>query len=428
MTRFLIATMAVPGHITPFAPIARELTQRGHEVAWYSSQFFKDKIEASGARFFPIKSAIDYGDNDYNRYWPERATLKGLDQVKFDFINLFVGSIEGQYEDLLEILKDFKADVLLHDSAVVAAMWLGLAGRLPTAMLNISVAHFPSRDLAPFGLGVLPDSSTPGHFRNRIMNFMGNNVIMRPVNQAYIDVAKRHHMPVFPFRPTPSPFLTLQPSVPEIEYRISDLPPTLHYIGALLPLTPEFTPPVWWAEITQSSKAIVLVTQGTIATNSEQLIQPTLQALETENVRVIATTGGKTAAELGLQVPANARVEPFIPFVPLMKHVAVYITNGGFGGVMIALANGVPVIGGGNTEDKAEVNNRLTYAGIGINLKTPTPTPDQLHQAVQTILKTPGYKQNAQKVQAALARHDAPHEAADLLEKLAATRQPILNA
>lgn len=329
MSKFLIATMAIPGHVAPFAPVARELVRRGHEVVWYSSKFFKSKIEATGARFVPITSALDYGDNEYNRYFPERAKLEGLEQVKFDFIHLFVGSAEGHYKDLSEILKTFKADALLHDSAVIGAFWLGISGVIPTALLNITVAHFPSRDLAPFGLAMPPDSSAPGRFRNRMMGFVANNLVFRSVNQSLKEVAARLHLPPFPVRPTPSTFLTLEPSVPEFEYRISDPPPTMHYIGPLLPETADFTPPPWWDSVIQSDKPIVLVTQGTIATNADELIAPTLKALEHEDIQVIATTGGKSAAELGLQVPANARVEPFIPFVPLMEHVDVVTTQPG---------------------------------------------------------------------------------------------------
>jgi len=32
MARFLFATMAIVGHVAPIAPVARELTRRGHEV------------------------------------------------------------------------------------------------------------------------------------------------------------------------------------------------------------------------------------------------------------------------------------------------------------------------------------------------------------------------------------------------------------
>jgi len=170
---------------------------------------------------------------------------------------------------------------------------------------------------------------------------------------------------------------------------------------------------------------VVLVTQGTIATNAEQLIAPVLRGLADLDLLTIATTGGKTAEQLGLDVPANARVAPFIPFGVLMPFVHVMITNGGYGGVTIALAHGVPVISGGTTEDKPEVSNRVAYSGVGINLRTATPTPDQIRAAVQKLLADTSYREKAKQMQAEFARHNAPAEGADLLERLAATKQPV---
>src|SRR5690349_17761030 len=120
MPRILVATMPVPGHVAPMRMVARKLVERGNEVVWYGSQFFQAQIESTGARFMPIKSALDYGDSDYDKYFPERARTKDFAQIKFDFKHLFIDAVEGQVKDIRQILADFKADVLIGDPAVVA--------------------------------------------------------------------------------------------------------------------------------------------------------------------------------------------------------------------------------------------------------------------------------------------------------------------
>jgi MGT family glycosyltransferase len=427
MSRFLIATMPVPGHIAPIAPIARKLVERGNEVVWYTSQFFQKKVEATGARFAPLKSTLDYGDSEYNRYFPERAKHKDLAQVKFDFKHLFIEPIPGYMKDLREILKDFKADVLIGDSATAAMKLLADETGLPWVVMNITVLGTPSRDTAPFGLGMLPSSSVMGRLRNRLLYWVAEKVVFRDVQAYYDAMAARNGLPHFIFRPTESEYLYLQPSVPAFEYPRSDLSPQVHFIGPLLPEAAKgFTPPAWWPEVTNAQKPVVLVTQGTIATDAEQLIAPTLQALADEDVLVVATTGGKTAAELGLNVPANAHVEPFIPFGELMPHISAMITNGGYGGVTIALAHGVPVVSGGTTEDKAEVSNRIAYSGVGVNLKTATPSAEQIRAAVRQVLADSRFREKAKQMQAEFARHDGPTEGARLLERLALTQAPVL--
>jgi UDP:flavonoid glycosyltransferase YjiC (YdhE family) len=104
------------------------------------------------------------------------------------------------------------------------------------------------------------------------------------------------------------------------------------------------------------------------------------------------------------------------------------VTNGGYGSVMIALTHGVPLVVGGTTEDKMEVSARVAYSGVGINLRTATPTPEQTREAVRSVMTDVKYREKARAIQAALSRLDAPTKAVELLERLAATRQPVTAA
>lgn len=430
MAKFLVATMPIPGHVLPVQPVVRRLIEQGHEVVWYGSRFMQAGIEASGARFEPIRSTLDFGDSDYNRHFSDRARLKGLAQLRFDFKHVFVDPIAGYLQDLREILRGFHADVLLTDSGVAAAKILSHQDGLPWAALNISVLALQSTDVAPFGLGLMPSTTPLGRLRNRLLYKLVDRMIFRDVQRHYDAAAARHGWPIFPFRPAASPYLYLQPSLPSFEYPRRDLPPQVHFIGPLLPEPPRTrrSLPAWWDDVIDPAKTVVLVTQGTIATDAGQLLVPSLQALAGEDVLVVATTGGPSAAQLGLSVPANARVEAFVPFTELMPHVDILLTNGGYGGVSIALAHGVPVICAGTSEDKPEVCNRVAWSGLGINLKTATPTVAQIRDAVRRMRSDSRYRQRAQALQAEAARHDAPAEAARLLVQLAQSKRPIYAA
>jgi MGT family glycosyltransferase len=263
--------------------------------------------------------------------------------------------------------------------------------------------------------------------RNSALSFLAPNVIFKAVSDELIHqcdqlgVRRRKFEGVLV-----SPFLFLQPTVSAFEYPRSDLPPQVQFIGALLPDAPStFTPPSWWDMVTNKQRPVVLVTQGTVATNPQELIAPTIQGLASADVQVIAAGVKDWQSQEMDHLPDNVHVEAFVPFKPLLPYVDVYVTNGGLGGVQFALSNGVPIVVGGTTEDKPEIGNRIAYSGVGINLKTNKPTPEQVRTAVMTILATPQYRHKAQHIQSELARHDAPREAALLLEQLAKTKQPI---
>jgi UDP:flavonoid glycosyltransferase YjiC (YdhE family) len=427
VARFLFATMPVPGHVAPIAPIVRRLVSRQHEVVWYTSEFFRRPVEATGASFRPIVSTLDFGDGDYDAHFPRRAGLRGLRQIVFDFEHAFVGSVEGYVHDLRTIADELAPDVLVTDPAVGAGWILETVDGLPTATVNVTVLGLQSRDTAPFGLGLRPASGPVGAVRNRVLYWLVDHVIFRRVNRAYRSLAHRHGWPIVPFRPRAGRFLYLQPSIPALEYPTSDLPPQVHFVGPLLPDPPaDFDPPAWWADVDAARAAgrpVVLVTQGTVATDPAQLLGPTVEGLGGEDVLVVVA--GADPAALGT-VPANTRVAPFVPFGLLMPSVDVYVTNGGFGGVMIALAQGVPVVVAGTSEDKSEVAARVAYAGVGLNLRTERPAPAQVAGAVRRLIDQPAFVERARQVAAELARYDAPDLAVGLLERLAETGRPVL--
>jgi UDP:flavonoid glycosyltransferase YjiC (YdhE family) len=148
----------------------------------------------------------------------------------------------------------------------------------------------------------------------------------------------------------------------------------------------------------------------------------------------------KICAERGWPIrPARPAGSPYLnlqpsvaeaecPFTAVMEHVDVYVTNGGFGGVMIALTNGVPVVVAGTTEDKAEVAARIAHRELGIRLRTSTPRAAAVRGAVRTLLDDPGYTERAARVGKLLRGQDAPTNAVRLLARLADTGEPVVAA
>jgi MGT family glycosyltransferase len=425
MAKFLICTISVIGHVSPALPIARKLVDRGHQVYWYTGSEFQAKVESTGAHFIP---AVNISPEWMAKWMARRNALQGVAQLKFDLKYGFIDAAVRQFKDLTEILRDFPADVMLADFCFLGAAWIHEQGGPPWAGFSVSALAFSSRDTAPFGLGMKPDASAFGQFRNRGLNWLTDRVIFREVtaymNQVRADLGLAPSQTSF-FNII-SPFLHLVGSVPEFEYPRRDLPNQVHFVGSLLGnIATEFTLPDWWEEL-KGDPPVVHVTQGTITTDPKRLIIPTLQALASEDVLVVATIFDRSLESLLPDgIPANARIASFIPHPQLLPHVDVMITNGGFNGVQMALANGVPLIGAGKSEDKPEICARIEWMGVGIDLKTDKPTPEQIRSAVGKILADRSYQKRAQDMQKIISEYDAPSIAATLLEQLAITQQSV---
>ena len=82
------------------------------------------------------------------------------------------------------------------------------------------------------------------------------------------------------------------------------------------------------------------------------------------------------------------------------------VTNGGYGGVQQALANGVPLVVAGDSEDKPEVAARVQWSGTGINLHTGRPSPAMVARAVRRVLTHDSYRARARALQAEIAASD----------------------
>ena len=182
----------------------------------------------------------------------------------------------------------------------------------------------------------------------------------------------------------------MQLTVPGFEFPRRDLPPSVHFVGAL-PIIPNQAPIPPWAHELDGSRKVVFVTQGTLANHDfGQLVTPTLAALANEpDVLVVVTAGGRSVDDIPGPIPSNVRVASYLPFEWILPKADVFVTNGGYGSVNQALSFGVPLVTAGLTEDKADVNAHVAWFGVGIDLKTNDPTQEALQAAVRNVLDKP---------------------------------------
>jgi len=433
MTRLLLASMPAHGHVAPLVPLAKALRARGHEVFWFTGPAYRERVEAAGAHYCPMIDCWDLDAGNLDAAFPGRAETKGLARFRFDLREIFIAQVPGQVADLERHIAQIQPDALIAEPSIAAACSVVHARTgLPWATMGITALTMPSADTAPFGFGVTPMAGRIGRLRNRAMQAAIDRTLFRAIDADYRAMAAR--LGIEPhaggiFGSTLSPYLYLQPTVPAFEYPRGDLAPQVHFVGPHLPdAPPAATLPAWWGAMLEDDRPVVLVTQGTVATDATELVLPTIEALRDAPVQVIGTTGGPDPADVlrGAELPANARLERFVPFDALMPHVKAYVSNGGYGGLHFALAHGVPMVVAGKTEDKAELVARTSWSGVGIGLRRQRVSPAQIGRAVRRVLDEPRFRARAGALQAEMAAAPGPARSAELVEALVATRAPVV--
>jgi MGT family glycosyltransferase len=417
----VFATTPADGHTVPALPIARALIERGHRIRWYAGRKYADRIRAIGAEYLPM-SDHDFSLVGLDEYFPERAQLSGIAKLKFDMTDGFARPSRTHLADLRAALDREPADLIVGDTGMGAGPMLTELGGPPFVALGISVVGFPSDDVPPFGLGLRPTSSAIGTLRNRLLHTLVRRTLFAAMSRAVNEIRTDVGLPArdeIVFEYMLHAALYVQLGAQGFEYRQRDLPGHVRFVGPVRPQPIEgWTEPDWWSDL-DAGRPVIVLNQGTVATDPTQLLLPGLAALAGEDALVIAVTGGRDPGELG-PLPANARVERFIPFERLLPRADVLVTNGGFGAVQLALAAGVPIVAAGRTEDKVEVAARVAYSGVGLDLRTQTPRPEAIADGVRRVLSDDRYRRRARELQAEIASAGREAGAADHVETLLA--------
>jgi UDP:flavonoid glycosyltransferase YjiC (YdhE family) len=85
--------------------IAIALRDQGHDVRWYTSKIYKEKLNNLGIFHYQFKKALEANQFNIDEVFPERKKLKaGSPQLKFRFEASFYLQGTGIFEDISEIM------------------------------------------------------------------------------------------------------------------------------------------------------------------------------------------------------------------------------------------------------------------------------------------------------------------------------------
>ncbi len=423
MSSIILATAPIHGHVSAYLPIARHLVARGDQVRFVTGSRFAETVADTGATHVALPPESDFDDRmDVNATFPQRGELRGTAAIAFDVETLFVGPGRGQYEALAKTIDAESAHVVVADPLFIGAAHL--LGRPPEERPCVLVgSHLPlplgSRDTAPYGMGL-----TPAPFFNSIRNRALTKLTDRLLSKANA-LADRHHQELFGRsygRPImdwiPRADAIAQFTIREFEYPRSDAPAQLHFVGPLHGHSPPAPEPAWWHEL-DGSRPVVHVTQGTIGNKDfGQLVAPALEGLADDNLLVVVSTGGRPLESLP-PLPTNARAAPYLSYADLLPKTDVFVTNGGYGGVQLALRHGLPIVVTGGQEDKPEVGARVAWTGVGIRFKEESPSPETLRKAVHKVLTDDRYRRAAQQMSLRMAQAPGLPGLARIIDDLA---------
>lgn len=369
-----LATAAGGGDWPPLAAVISALIERGHSVQCLGDEALVRRVAGTRIAVDPLPPGRDLP-----------RLMETRDEASGELLPL------PQWTDdvlpwMLERAQAFAPDVLVSSDFTFP---LGMALRLPLGA-PLGVVH-GTVYLGPGATRPLEADYTPSEIARRARDF-----------------AMFHN-----------------PERPELELRATDAqldpPPTTvrgnqHWIGPLLWEPAQPTP----AFLDEPGAPWVLATLSTHRQPREvELAHAALAALAGVPVRTLLTLGDDSVRdELGA-LPANARVERFVPHAPVLQRAALCISQAGHGLVAKSMYWGVPMVLVPWGRDQPAVAGRAEALGIARVVRRAELSPETLARATRAALADDAMRERSAAHGRRLRAENASAKACALIEALA---------
>lgn len=425
MARCLFTVWPIPGHYNPSLALAHELRRQGHDVRFYTGERARSVIEGEGFGVFPFKRVderlvdrIFFDRNDV----PQWRQLLAQRSRLYDWL---IGTLDQQVDDIGAVVDQWRPDMVICD----ISMWAPFVVLAETDKIKVAIYQFqigcllPGSAVPPVGLGLSRPRGALGRAVTRAANG-AMAVATRHLRDGANAVRAKYGLPALQCSPTAHAGtmpLYLVTSAPVLDYQRTDLPASVHYVGACIWDRPRHeAAPDWLGDLAQGHP-LVHVTEGTIHARRPLLLSAAAEGLAYLPMNVVMTTGAhRDPEELGLGALApNVRVAAWVPHSLLLPMTDVVVTTGGAGTVLSSLMAGVPLLIVPTEWDKPESARRVVDAGAGLSLSPSRCTPARLRDAIERLVADPSYRTNAKRIRDGLLATGGAKRAAELIGSLA---------
>lgn len=346
------------GHTNPTLPLTEELVRRGHSVTYINSPVYKEKIEATGAKFVPF---LDY---------PEDLSEE---QVKRQCFRAAFQTAMAQKE---------KFDLLIYEmffypGKVIADRW-----NIPCVRQFSQPAWTPE---------MVQNARISWKIFCRLidMQVMGKkNVIAMGMEGKNLIDATLYDRPALNIVYVPALF---QANRDFFDERFIFTCPPMRALGTSNLRIPYHA----------MKQPIIYISMGSII-SSKAFYKRCIKAFGDKGVSVILNTGKVDPRSLG-HVPQNIYPYAFVPQLEVLQHSDLFITHCGMNSVNEAMSFGVPMLAMPIINDQIANAQRILELGIGLKMRAFPSTANQLYQRAMEVLESNEIKQRSIAVKETIA-------------------------
>lgn len=383
MSKIVFFCIPAHGHTNPTLEVVRELISRGHQVWYYSYNFLREKIEATGAIF------VSCDDYDIESKLSAKDGARIGKDLAFS-TKILVDTTLSLDDKLCAEMEQLKPDCIVADSmavwgkAVARKLGIPFVCSTTTFAFNRHSAKVMKQSIGDLikMLFSIPKTAKQikrlqekGYPVNNVLNLISNDDNTHTVVYTSAE-----------FQPCSETF--------------SD---KFAFVG------PSIRPAV--DNIKKTRNKLIYISMGTVNNDMLPFYKNCITALADTGHQVILSVGHLVPVEEFGELPEHISVFPHVDQIAVLQQADVFVSHCGMNSVSESLYFGVPLVMLPQTAEQNGVARRVGQLGAGILLERPD-APSIL-SAINRVFSDPSYGRNASKLSDGFKRCPGAKGAAD---------------
>ena len=346
----LMVNLPYAGHTNPSLGLVRCLVAAGHEVDYIQAEAFRERVEASGARFVPYDE-------------PPQSLVPALNEVRnWGAAYRTVRRIGANYDCLIYELLFFPGKALATELGIPSYRLIS------TFALNRHLLRVLGQTGGPYLTAL---------FRSERLCTALSSLFLPKFSLREKNLAEDlvREAPPHNFIYTLREFQPEEACFPESNY---------HFVGPAVDDRAEEP-----FSFEKSGNPIVYISFGTLIHADKRFWKKLIAAFAGKRVEVVCSVGSEKLVRALGDLPPNVRVFAKVPQLTLLCRAALFVTHGGMNSVNEALYYGVPMIVLPFGLDQPLVGRELQRRKLGRVIVPRELTAAQLWQTAKELLRDP---------------------------------------
>jgi len=416
------------GHLNPMANLGKELQKRGNKVTFFGVPDMQEKIAQSGLEFLEI-GANDFPIGSSDSALAKLGELSGLKGLNF-VIELFQKQSLMLFKEAPNAIKKAEINILLIDQTILAGGAIADYLNIPFVTVCNALPLNQEPGIPPYFTSWSYQNNSWSKLRNQLIYRFLNYLTRRIVNVVQ-QQRKSWNLPVYRNRKDFYSQLAQMSQLPKaLDFPREEIPSCFHHIGPFK--NPSDIEPVYFDNQDFSfdqlnGKPLIYANLGTIQNRNRKVFDCIAEAcldLDFE-FQLLISLGNPNADSSKVNFPGSPLVFSFPPHQQIINRAHLVVTHAG-STALNCLSVGVPMVAIPITTDQPGMAARIARAGAGEVITLNKLNVSTIKASIVKVFTEQKYQDNARKISEAIKESGGVKRAADIIEQVIETGQPVL--